>query len=601
MEEDDEEGTVDLNDMEEYNPADNEDEVTGPLPSDFYPFPSAESASSSDFQPGRRDQCKLSWNPFAMLRDCIFLPIKTFVESFITKIIDALASFDIAAIYEFFKTVVTIVAAILSEKGYTPSGEVTFDTNVSHPMTNTDAFGYAYYLASTGPIEYTPKGSDHSVSGELTAYCVGCRIGGFLKHRSKFRFTFSKGFVNAQVELVNGHLDFSTGLGLEFDLVLSGTLDEKNLVTIPLSPITIPGLIIVGPFATVDVGLGYEVGAKGKFLARNNIGWSNMKAKIDMINGANSFIGEWTPTPPVPILSLELEGSAKLGPFITAGLKFGVNILNGKLTVAAGLEIKASLPVGISAVVETGNTVDTQFQGCQGFNVTLEGEIEINVLLEAGPLKKPYNITPPFELPIFNKCIKLVEAERIDGLVPDVPPPMFLAANPDQVNRFITANFPNGSLEVRWFPKPDNNIYAVPPLEAYDAKYVLNRCFQGSTDVSITNATAGTYDNRVFIFNFKTMNQFGVAPLRVAPGNKVPVQSNVVALRSETGTDGKPFVGAVTTASKGFKPYYYPIICIYADRNKPAILWLAKDPEAGAKFLGRGQYATCHFAAFSIT
>ncbi|KAJ7502681.1 hypothetical protein B0H11DRAFT_1674483, partial [Mycena galericulata] len=82
------------------------------------------------------------------------------------------------------------------------------------------------------------------------------------------------------------------------------------------------------------------VGGKGKSLARNNIGWSNMKAKIDMLNGANSFIGEWTPTPPVPILSLELQGFAKLVPFIIAGLKFGVDILNGKLTIAAGLEVK---------------------------------------------------------------------------------------------------------------------------------------------------------------------------------------------------------------------------------------------------------------------
>lgn len=154
------------------------------------------------------------------------------------------------------------------------------------------------------------------------------------------------------------------------------------------------------------MGIGYDIKAKGKFLARNNIGWSNMKAKIDMINGANSYVGQWTPTEPVPILSLELEGSATLSPFISAGLKFGVNILNGKLKVAAGLEVKASLPVAISASIETGNTGATRFQGCQGFNVTLEGKVEIYVLLEAGSLKKPFNITPEIVLPIFDKCIK---------------------------------------------------------------------------------------------------------------------------------------------------------------------------------------------------
>ncbi|KAJ7504827.1 hypothetical protein B0H11DRAFT_1904905 [Mycena galericulata] len=260
-------------------------------------------------------------------------------------------------------------------------------------------------------------------------------------------------------------------------------------------------------------------------------------------------------------LSLELEGSAKLGPFITTGLNFGVDILNEKWTVAAGVEVEASLPGGVSAVMKTGNTVDTQFQR-----------------------------------------IRPAKAEKMDRLVPDVPLPMLAPVYSNQ------------------FPKPDNNIYAAPPLEAYDAKYVLNRCFQGSTAVFNTNATAGTYDNRVFIFDSRHMDDaLGVAPLRIAPSNEVPEHSTVVwvfylvllprvtdtnvgALRSEIGTDGKPFVGAVTIASKDFKPYYYPFICIYAEGNKAAIVFLAKDPVDGPKFQGRAYlYTTCSFTPFSIT
>lgn len=86
-------------------------------------------------------------------------------------------STDIVGAYKLLKAVITIVAAVLSERGYTPSGEVTFDTNISLPMKHTEDFGYAYFLAGTGPLsgaEYS-KG-DHSVAGNLSAslspFCV---------------------------------------------------------------------------------------------------------------------------------------------------------------------------------------------------------------------------------------------------------------------------------------------------------------------------------------------------------------------------------------------------------------------------------------------
>ncbi|KAJ7208657.1 hypothetical protein GGX14DRAFT_316487, partial [Mycena pura] len=106
------------------------------------------------------------------------------------------------------------------------------------------------------------------------------------------------------------------------------------------SPLTIPGIIVVGPFLSIRVGLRYELGAKGKVIARNNIGWSNMTATLDMLDGTNSEIGRWTHHDPVPLISVELEGYAKLDPYVTAGLYFGVSILVGKLKATAGIEAK---------------------------------------------------------------------------------------------------------------------------------------------------------------------------------------------------------------------------------------------------------------------
>ncbi|KAJ7131839.1 hypothetical protein C8R43DRAFT_853040, partial [Mycena crocata] len=106
------------------------------------------------------------------------------------------------------------------------------------------------------------------------------------------------------------------------------------------SPLAIPGILVIGPYLGLETGLGYELGVKGTVLARNNIGWSNMTAKVDMVNASNSFIGPWTRHDPMPLVSVNIEGYAKLDPYVSGGIYFGVDILNGKLEVSAGIEAK---------------------------------------------------------------------------------------------------------------------------------------------------------------------------------------------------------------------------------------------------------------------
>ncbi|KAJ7092969.1 hypothetical protein B0H15DRAFT_972734 [Mycena belliarum] len=595
-------GTVDVSAYEHFDPDDGFDEIDQDIPG-FDPLEVLYSTDKSNV--GRRGGCKLSWNPFAMLRNCILLPV---VKIVVQTVPDS-TSTDIVAVYKLLKAAITIVAALLSESGYTPSGEVAFDTNITLPMEQTQDFGYAYFVAGTGPLSGVgySKG-DHS----------------FFKYESKFRFTLSNGFTDAEVQLVDGRLDFSAGIGILFDLSFSGTLAEKNFPTIPLSPLTIPGVITVGPLIQVTAGIGYQLNAKGKFLARNNIGWSEMTAKIDMLNGANSFIGEWKPTTPVPVVSLELEGSASIGPFVAAGLKFGVDILNGKLTVAAGLEVKASLPVGISAAIQAGTGMDTQFVGCQGFNVTLKTKIEIYVLLEASSVTlKRYDIIPPIELPIVDDCVQLSIAKTMNKLVPDVPLPILDAYYPGQVNRFITAQFQGGkSLQLIWLPVPDNNLYALPPLgEAGDSRYLINRLFVGSSNLSDTKATAGSYDNRVFYYDSKTsggvvkLNSRPIGsyvPLRLASAEFVPMGAKVVALRmdADDSAQGPPFMGIIgtSTTKTTIGKYMFPVVCIHKKSERPAQLFAVeafKHSDLAKVIKGivtrGGKVRECNYVRFTIT
>ncbi|KAF7342514.1 hypothetical protein MVEN_01841500 [Mycena venus] len=459
----------------------------------------------------RRAQCKLTWNPIAMLTNCVILPVlKAVLPSAIYNIIDGiLGVFDVKKLYEFFKTVVQVVVAVLSESGYTPSGEVTFDTNSSLiPLQNTSDFGCL--LRGMPNQDYI--GSD--------------RRRQFMKHRSKFKFTLSKGFTSAEVELVDGSIDFAAGIGILFDLTYRGKIVEKQFPEIPLSPLTIPGIFVIGPFLQMKTGLDYELGAKGKVLARNNIGWSNMTAKLDMLDRTKSYTGNWTRHNPVPLVSVELEGYARLKPYVTAGLYFGVSILSGKLKVSTGIETAASLPVTASIAVKNGTDTAITFDKCKGVTVSLDAKLEIYVILEVAKYTRPYPIKE-WEFPVYSKCIGMEIAVEKDKLAPNVPVPILPPTDPNATYRTINAQLKNQVLNVLWLPKPNGNLIAVPPAEVVDGSGSMHRLFQ-SLNTTVRNATAGVYDNRVLHFNKAFMYFAHVSPLLLSSKDAIPKNSIAV-------------------------------------------------------------------------
>ncbi|KAF7359727.1 Apple protein [Mycena venus] len=509
-----------------------EDEINENANSILGLSPDSDIASSGGLN--RRAQCKLEWNIFAVLKNCVILPV---------------------------------LRAIL------PS---------------------AIYNAIEGIL---------SVFGE-----------------SKFKFTLSQGFTSAEVELVDGSLDLAAGIGILFDLTFKGKIVDNQLFELPLSPLTIPGIIVVGPFLSMHVGLGYELGAKGKVIARNNIGWSNMTAKLDMLDGNKSHTGRWTRRDPVPLVSVELEGYAKLDPYVTAGLYFGVSILSGKLKVSAGIEAKASLPVTTSVAVRGGTNTATTFQGCQGVTVSLEAKLEVYLTLDAGKFNRHY-YPEDIAFPIFSQCIGIPIAVRMDKLAKDVPVPVLEPTVPNATYRTINAQLKNAMLHVVWLPKPNNNLVAIPPTEVVDGPGSIHRLFLSLT-TSERNATAGVYDNRVLHINSLLMHLTSASPLILSPKEAVPKDALVVVLRSELGPDGRPaFVGAVIGNREGKitpKSYYYPVVCIYDPKYRtPARVFLVKDPVRGPKYLmgfarkmhipvvklvvDGPPFEYCQFAAFTIS
>ncbi|KAJ7161893.1 hypothetical protein C8R43DRAFT_991705 [Mycena crocata] len=457
----------------------------------------------------------------------------------------------------------------------------------------------------------------------------------FLKYRSKFKFTVSNfKFTSAEVELVDGQLDFAAGVGVIFSLTYKDKIAERNIFEIGLSPLQIPGIIVLGPMLTMDTGVGYEVSgfqSEGKFLARTNFGWSNMTAKLDMV-GDTSYLGEWVPIVPRPLVSAELKGKATLDPYISAGLLFGVSILKGKFKARTGVEVRASLPVTASVAVSGSSDNDVTLNGdCRGITIELAAKLEIYLTVDITKYNRHYGIQD-ITVPVFSHCIPIPTAMQMDKLAPDVLPPIYIPANNHTKYVSITAEIGRrGIMQIIWLPWPIDTIAIVPPVGAnVSAQAILSRLFLSSTTVPDTNGTVGAYDGRLLHFNGNDMAAFGVARLQLSRPDSISKSSVLVAFRSERGKNGKPaFVGGVTTASTTkLSTYYYPIVCLYSpghysgQKFQPATLFLATDPKAAPKaitdqnvvdklnypyqypdinLLGGPRVEYCQFAPFTIT
>ncbi|KAJ7062452.1 hypothetical protein B0H15DRAFT_807876 [Mycena belliarum] len=189
--------------------------------------------------------------------------------------------------------------------------------------------------------------------------------GSFIKYKSKFKFTFSSGFSYAKVDILNGAIDFSAGVGVVMDLNFNGTVGKQKLPNIPLSPLTIPGIIVVGPYILIQAELSYKVALTGKVLARASVGWSNINAEVDMV-GRESSIGDWVKASTAPLVSVEITGTGSITPAVT------------KYDLAAGVEVKASLSLTLSAAITAGTGKPVEFQNdCIGINAELKANLEV--------------------------------------------------------------------------------------------------------------------------------------------------------------------------------------------------------------------------------
>ncbi|KAJ7619846.1 hypothetical protein DFH06DRAFT_1341928 [Mycena polygramma] len=174
--------------------------------------------------------------------------------------------------------------------------------------------------------------------------------------------------VTIAMNILNDAVDLSAGLGVVMNLKFSNTVSKEKIADIPLSPLAIPGIIVVGPYVR-------------KALARTSIGWTDIEAKVDLKNLESSV--DWTRKPAVPLTSLELTGSGTITPAVSMAILFGISAFK-KYDLAGGVEVKASLPLTISATVTAETGKSPEFKDCIGVTSELKSTLEVYATVKEG-------------------------------------------------------------------------------------------------------------------------------------------------------------------------------------------------------------------------
>jgi len=173
------------------------------------------------------------------------------------------------------------------------------------------------------------------VTGELTAYCVGCSVYGSFTLNGNFVFDVQQGIITAYLD-INGYMYGA----LVFALVGEVTASDQwstNLITQGLPGLSITNLIAVGPYVTVDVGATASFSLQGGVEYGWYLDWESIDASIDLVNPQGTIQGSGLLPDVYTVTDFTETASLAVTVFSTVALRFGISILSGKYTVDAGL------------------------------------------------------------------------------------------------------------------------------------------------------------------------------------------------------------------------------------------------------------------------
>lgn len=154
-----------------------------------------------------------------------------------------------------------------------------------------------------------------SSGGYFDVQCAKCGIHGDFEVEGRLAFSIQDGITEGYAALTNN--DYFT-IDAIFGVTLAAQYDkpikvaEKQLAAVPLSPLSIPGIITLGPQVSISTALNLNINGKAVFLVGGSLSIAPGEARLSLVDkSANKFIGFDTKFTPVAKVKLprQCEGS----------------------------------------------------------------------------------------------------------------------------------------------------------------------------------------------------------------------------------------------------------------------------------------------------
>lgn len=442
----------------------------------------------------------------------------------------------------------------------------------------------------------TPQGSDSTPwgagkqlysqaqnGGAIAIHCVGCGAQGTI--HVKGTITFIVGDLSVKGSLIAaGAIHAALELGIVASYANTWAYN-KEIATVPLSPLSIPGVLTIGSQIVLAAGGSLTVNAVGQLLAGAVLDWPAIQANIDIASPSSSSASGFKPNLN-PVFDVKGSVSATAEAYLTVSVGFGINILAGTISRQVALVEKPDITITAatagSASLSGGKVTGSIGTGtCAG--VSLNVDFNNSVYADLAGTSKSINT---LSLPVVNKCITIpkrrslvtsFERRTIQNTAHGQQAPRDITVNLLNMTtptlNYTVLNAADSSLEVHW--ADNGNVYAIgtdsTPASGVDDSILFSTSDGGSV--------IGDSDGRLLHGYVDTLANLGVSRLRLADGDSLPTTFVMLTLAPVDPGTGSSIMMAFDTAGNS----YYPLLCVY-DNLYPKI-FIAKDADAGSAVL----------------
>lgn len=392
----------------------------------------------------------------------------------------------------------------------------------------------------------TPKGSDSTPwgngkqllsktekGGAIAIYCVGCGVQGKIHVTGTVTFIVGKLSVSGNLK-ANGAVQAALELGIVASYTNTWSY-TRDIATVPLSPLSIPGIITIGPQVTLSAGGSLTVEAVGQLLAGAVLDWPAIQATIDIGDLSASSASGFTPHVN-PVFEVRAAVSASADAFLTLAIGFGIDILAGTIKKQVALvekpDINVAAKISAQAALSGGSVSGTIGDGqCAG--VTLDVTFFNYVYADLAGIQKDINT---ISIPVLSKCFPIPKRRSLEGSVTArslrlghaqearVPAePRTITENLSNMTapvlNYTVLNAADGGLEVHY--ADNGNLYAISD-ESYTANGIDDTILFAE---SVSGTVVGDSEGRLLHGYVDTLASLGVSRMRLADGNHLPKTS----------------------------------------------------------------------------